>query len=36
MTAKTLGGFGFEPDLQPKDYTIPGLVDALLADAKGE
>jgi uroporphyrinogen III methyltransferase/synthase len=32
ITAQTLQKHGFEPDLQPEDYTIPALVDALLAD----
>ncbi|WP_029896390.1 uroporphyrinogen-III C-methyltransferase [Desulfohalovibrio reitneri] len=31
VTAETLASFGFTADLQPEDYTIPGLVDALLA-----
>ena len=30
ITAKTLEGHGFAPDLQPEDYTIPALVKALL------
>ncbi len=33
ITAKTLAGYGFEPDVQPEDYTIPALVDALVSDA---
>jgi uroporphyrinogen III methyltransferase/synthase len=32
VTAKTLARYGFTPDIQPADYTIPGLVEAL---AKG-
>lgn len=32
VTAKTLEKHGFSPDLQPSDYTIPALVEALLAD----
>jgi uroporphyrinogen III methyltransferase/synthase len=30
VTAKTLEGFGFTADIQPEDYTIPGLVAALV------
>jgi uroporphyrinogen III methyltransferase/synthase len=30
VTAKTLEGFGFTPDIMPEDYTIPALVDALV------
>ena len=29
VTAKTLARFGFTPDIQPEDYTIPGLAKAL-------
>ncbi|NJB68275.1 uroporphyrinogen III methyltransferase/synthase [Desulfobaculum xiamenense] len=29
VTAKTLEGFGFTPDIQPEDYTIPALARAL-------
>lgn len=29
VTAKTLEGYGFTPDIQPEDYTIPALADAL-------
>jgi len=29
VTAKTLERYGFTPDIQPKDYTIPGLAAAL-------
>jgi len=32
VTTKTVERFGFAPALEPEDYTIPGLVDALLAD----
>ncbi|XPV76712.1 MAG: uroporphyrinogen-III C-methyltransferase [Desulfovibrio sp.] len=34
ITATTLADFGFEPDLQPEDYTIPGLLDELRKDCK--
>ncbi|MGE4298790.1 MAG: uroporphyrinogen-III C-methyltransferase [Desulfovibrionaceae bacterium] len=34
VTAKTLEKHGFTPDIQPADFTIPALVDALAADAK--
>lgn len=34
VTAKTLEGFGFTAEIQPEDYTIPGLVEALTAAAK--
>lgn len=33
ITAKTLGEYGFSPDVQPEDYTIPALVDELVADS---
>ncbi|MBI9112102.1 uroporphyrinogen-III C-methyltransferase [Maridesulfovibrio ferrireducens] len=33
ITTKTLEGFGFEPDIQPEDYTIPGLVDELVKES---
>jgi len=29
VTAKTLAGYGFTADVEPEDYTIPGLVEAL-------
>lgn len=29
VTAKTLESYGFTPDIQPEDYTIPALVDAV-------
>ncbi len=29
VTAKTLESYGFTPDIQPEDYTIPALVDEL-------
>jgi uroporphyrinogen III methyltransferase/synthase len=29
VTAKTLSRYGFAPDIQPEDYTIPGLAEAL-------
>ena len=32
ITAKTLEGFGYEPDIQPDDYTIPALVDILVQE----
>jgi uroporphyrinogen III methyltransferase/synthase len=32
VTAKTLEGFGFKPDLMPDEYTIPGIVGALIKD----
>lgn len=32
ITSNTLSGFGFEADVQPEDYTIPGLVGAILED----
>lgn len=32
ITAKTLEGFGYEPDIQPEDYTIPALVDVLVQE----
>jgi uroporphyrinogen III methyltransferase/synthase len=31
ITAATLEGYGFTPHIQPEDYTIPGLVAALVA-----
>ncbi|MFO7817381.1 MAG: uroporphyrinogen-III C-methyltransferase [Thermodesulfobacteriota bacterium] len=34
VTADTLREFGFEPGIVAEEYTIPGLVDALLQDAK--
>lgn len=34
ITAKTLAGYGFTPDVQPEDYTIPALVDELVKDAE--
>ncbi|SHJ23282.1 uroporphyrinogen-III C-methyltransferase [Halodesulfovibrio aestuarii] len=30
ITTKTLERFGFTPDIEPEDYTIPALVDALV------
>jgi len=30
VTARTLASFGFTADIQPGDYTIPGLVEALV------
>lgn len=33
VTAKTLSGFGFTPDIQPDDYTVPALAAALADDA---
>ena len=33
VTAKTLASFGFEPDVQPEDYTVPALAEALADDA---
>ncbi|MBU1003980.1 MAG: uroporphyrinogen-III C-methyltransferase [Proteobacteria bacterium] len=32
VTAKTLAEYGFTPDIQPEDYTIPALAAALAAD----
>jgi len=34
VTTGTIKTFGFTPDIEPEDYTIPGLVDAMLSDAK--
>jgi len=34
VTTKTLAGFGFTPDIEPEDYTIPGLAQALAAGLK--
>jgi len=34
VTSKTVARFGFSPAFEPQDYTIPGLVEALLADNK--
>jgi uroporphyrinogen III methyltransferase/synthase len=34
VTADTLRGYGLEPDIQPRDYTIPALAQAV-ADALG-
>ena len=34
VTAKTLARFGFEPDVQPEDYTVPALAEALALDAR--
>jgi uroporphyrinogen III methyltransferase/synthase len=31
VTSKTLASFGFTPAIEPEDYTIPGLVAALVA-----
>ncbi|AMK10485.1 uroporphyrinogen-III C-methyltransferase [Pseudodesulfovibrio indicus] len=36
VTSETVKRFGFTPALEPEDYTIPGLVDALIKDATGE
>ncbi|WP_320171306.1 uroporphyrinogen-III C-methyltransferase [Maridesulfovibrio sp.] len=33
VTTRTLEKFGFEPDIQPDDYTIPALVDVLVQEA---
>ena len=33
ITARTLAEHGFVSDIQPEEYTIPGLVDALVRDA---
>ncbi len=30
ITAKTLGNYGFTPDIMPEEYTIPALVEALV------
>jgi uroporphyrinogen III methyltransferase/synthase len=30
ITTKTVEGFGFTPDIEPEDYTIPGLVAELV------
>ncbi|UIJ37150.1 uroporphyrinogen-III C-methyltransferase [Desulfobaculum bizertense] len=30
ITAKTLESYGFSADIQPEDYTIPGLTEALI------
>ncbi len=32
VTARTLEGFGFKPDIMPQDYTIPGIIKCLKAD----
>jgi uroporphyrinogen III methyltransferase/synthase len=32
VTSKTLSGFGFTASIEPEDYTIPGLVGALVDD----
>lgn len=32
VTAKTLRDYGLTPDIQPEDYTIPGLVQSILDD----
>lgn len=32
VTAETLKGFGFKADIMPDDYTIPGVVQALVHD----
>ena len=34
VTTETVKRFGFTPDIEPEDYTIPGLVDALVKDAE--
>ncbi len=36
VTAKTLSGYGFEPDIQPEDYTIPALAQALTQAKTGK
>jgi uroporphyrinogen III methyltransferase/synthase len=33
VTSDTIRKFGLTPALEPEDYTIPGLVDALIKDA---
>ncbi len=33
VTAKTLEGHGFTPHIQPEEYTLPALVQAILEDA---
>jgi len=35
ITAKTLEGYGFAPAVMPGEFTIPALVEALVADAQG-
>ena len=32
VTSQTIAKLGFTPDIEAEDYTIPGLVEALLAD----
>ncbi len=32
ITTKTLEQYGFSPHIEPEDYTIPGLIEALCAD----
>jgi len=34
ITAKTLQGYGFEADIQPQEFTIPALVQAILEHAE--
>lgn len=34
ITTGTVERFGFTPDIEPEEYTIPGLVDALLGAVK--
>ncbi|MDD3311135.1 uroporphyrinogen-III C-methyltransferase [Pseudodesulfovibrio sp.] len=34
VTTRTIEKFGFKPAVEATDYTIPGLVEALLADGK--
>jgi uroporphyrinogen III methyltransferase/synthase len=36
VTSKTLSGFGFTPAIEPEDYTIPGLVAALVDSATAD
>jgi uroporphyrinogen III methyltransferase/synthase len=33
ITAKTLQGYGFTPHIQPEEFTMPALVQAILEDA---
>jgi len=35
ITAKTLEAYGFAPTIMPEEFTIPALVDALAAAARG-
>lgn len=36
VTAKTLDSYGFTPDIQPEEFTIPALVAALVAEFGGK